>query len=205
MFMGPLEATKPWSMKGVEGVARFLARVWRLVVDEHAETLELDARVQDVEPDAETAKTLARTVAGVSEDIEELRFNTAISKLMEFTNFMTGREVRSKQALSSFVLLLAPLAPHLGEELWELLGHNQTLAYEPWPTFDPALLVDSEVEVVLQINGKVRGRVVLPVDADEEAVKAAALADPKVASLVAGKTIRKAIVVPGKLCNLVVG
>lgn len=203
--MGPLEATKPWSMKGVEGVARFLARVWRLVVDEHAETLELDARVQDVEPDAETAKTLARTVAGVSEDIEELRFNTAISKLMEFTNFMTGREVRSKKALESFVLLLAPLAPHLGEELWELLGHTQTLAYEPWPTFDPALLVDSEVEVVLQINGKVRGRVVLPVDADEEAVKAAALADPKVASLVAGKTIRKAIVVPGKLCNLVVG
>lgn len=205
MFMGPLEATKPWSMKGVEGVSRFLARVWRLVVDEHAETIELDARVQDVPPDAETAKTLARTVAGVTEDLHELRFNTAISKLMEFTNFMTSRDVRSKQALSSFVLLLAPLAPHLGEELWEILGQTQSLAYEPWPTFDPALLVDSEVEVVLQINGKVRGRVVLPVEADEETVKAAALADPKVAALVAGKTIRKAIVVPGKLCNLVVG
>ncbi len=205
MFMGPLEATKPWSMKGVEGVSRFLARVWRLVVDDMAEEIRLDARVQDVEPDAETAKILARTIAGVAEDFEELRFNTAISKLMEFTNFMTAREVRPKKALADFVLILAPLAPHLAEELWEILGQKNTLAYEPWPTFDPALLVDSEVEVVLQINGKVRGRVVLPADADEDAMKAAALADPKVASLIAGKTVRKAIVVPGKLINLVVG
>ena len=204
MFMGPLEATKPWSMKGVEGVSRFLARVWRLIIDEHAEVLELDSRVQDIEPDSETAKALAKTIAGVTEDFHELRFNTAISKLMEFSNFMTGREIRSKHALSDFVLLLAPLAPHLAEELWELLGHTGTLAYEPWPTFDPSLLVESEVEMVLQINGKVRGRVTLPVEADEETVKQAALADPKIASLIAGKTIRKAIVVPGKLCNLVV-
>jgi leucyl-tRNA synthetase len=124
---------------------------------------------------------------------------------MEFTNFMTGREVRSKKALSDFVLTLAPMAPHMAEELWELLGHSQTLAYEPWPTYDPALLIETEVEMVLQINGKVRGRVTLPVDADEETVKKAAMADPKIASLVAGKTIRKAIVVPGKLCNLVIG
>ena len=205
MFMGPLEATKPWSMKGVEGVSRFLARVWRLIVDDMSESVNLDSRVQDVEPDLETAKLLARTVAGVSEDLDALRFNTAISKLMEFTNFMTSREVRPKKALESFVLLLAPMAPHQAEELWEVLGHSTTRAYEPWPTFDPALLKESEVEVVLQINGKVRGRVVLPVEADEETVKKAALADPKIAALIAGKTIRKAIVVPGKLCNLVVG
>lgn len=205
MFMGPLEATKPWSMKGVEGVSRFLARVWRLVVDEHAEMPQLDQRVHDVEPDTETAKALARAIAGVTEDFEELRFNTAISKLMEFTNFMTGREVRSKKALADFVLILAPMAPHLAEELWELLGHNGTLAYEPWPKYDPALLVETEVEMVLQINGKVRGRVTLPVEADEETVKKAALADPKIAAFIAGKSIKKAIVVPGKLCNLVIG
>ena len=205
MFMGPLEATKPWSMKGVEGVSRFLARVWRLIVDDMSESVQLDPRVQDIPLDAETAKTLARTISGVTDDFDALRFNTAISKLMEFTNFMTSKDVRPKQALESFVLLLAPLAPHQAEELWEVLGHSTTLAYEPWPTFDPALLKDTEVEVVLQINGKVRGRVVLPVDADEETVKKAALADPKIAALIEGKTIRKAIVVPGKLCNLVVG
>lgn len=204
MFMGPLEATKPWSMKGVEGISRFLSRVWRLVVDERAELIQLDDRVRDIEPDVESAKALARTIAGVTEDFEELRFNTAISKLMEFTNFMTGREIRSKKVLSDFVLLLAPMAPHLAEELWEILGHSSSLAYEPWPTYDPSLLVEAEVEVVLQINGKVKGRVTLPVEADEETVKKAAMADPKIASIISGKTIRKAIVVPGKLCNLVV-
>jgi leucyl-tRNA synthetase len=117
---------------------------------------------------------------------------------------MTGREIRSKKVLSDFVLLLAPMAPHLAEELWEILGHSSSLAYEPWPTYDPSLLVEAEVEVVLQINGKVKGRVTLPVDADEETVKKAAMADPKIASIISGKTIRKAIVVPGKLCNLVV-
>ena len=166
MFMGPLEAVKPWSMKGVEGVYRFLGRAWRMIVDAEADEVRLDPRVQDVAPTPEQAKVVARTVAAVTDDLEAMRFNTAISRLMEFTNAFTGQDVRPKSAMETFTLLLAPMAPHVAEELWQILGHEKTLAYEPWPTFDPALLKDDEVEIPVQINGKLRGRVVVPADAD---------------------------------------
>jgi leucyl-tRNA synthetase len=206
MFMGPLEAVKPWSMKGVEGVYRFLARAWRMIVDEKAEEVALDPRVQDVAPTAEQARLVARTVAAVTDDIEAMHFNTAISRLMEFTNALTAHEVRPKSALRTFVLLLSPLAPHIAEELWQVLGggHDHTLAYEPWPGYDPALLKDDTIEVPVQVGGKLRGRVVVAADADAAAIEDAARSDERIATLLSGKTIRKVVVVPGKLINFVV-
>ena len=148
---------------------------------------------------------MARTVAAVTDDIEALRFNTAISRLMEFINFFTAQDVRPRSAMETFTLLAAPMAPHLAEELWQILGHEQTLAYEPWPDFDPALLKDEQIEIPVQVNGKLRGRVVVPADADAAAVERAAREDHEIAALLEGKTIRKAVVVPGKLVNFVVG
>ena len=205
MFMGPLEAVKPWSMKGVEGVYRFLARAWRLVVHFEEPEVQLDGRLKDVAPTPAQAKVIARTIAGVTDDFDGMRFNTAISKLMEFVNFFTSEEVRPIAAMKTFSLLLAPMAPHLAEELWSLLGGKTTLAYEPWPTFDPALLIDNEIEVPVQINGKVKGKVVVPNGSNGEALEAAARGDERVQGLLEGKTIKKVIVVPGKLVNFVVG
>ena len=204
MFMGPLEATKPWSMKGVEGVYRFLGRAWRMIVDHEADSVQFDPRVQDVQPTTEQAQLVARTVAAVTDDIEAMRFNTAISRLMEFVNSFTGQAVRPKASMEAFVLLLSPFAPHLAEELWEILGHAESLAYAPWPTFDPALLIDSEVEIPVQIGGKLKTRITVPADADAAAIEAAAKADPKIAALLEGKTIVKAVVIPGKMANFVV-
>jgi len=205
MFMGPLEAVKPWSMKGVEGVYRFLGRAWRMIVDAEAHELRLDPRVQDAAPSQEQARVIARTVAAVTDDLEALRFNTAISRLMEFVNAFTAMDVRPRTAMETFTLLLAPLAPHAGEELWQVLGHGQTLAHEPWPAHDPALLKDEEIEVPVQVNGKLRGRVVVPADADGPRLEAAARRDERIATLLEGKPIRKVVVVPGKLVNFVVG
>ena len=204
MFMGPLEAVKPWSMKGVEGVYRFLGRAWRMIADFESDEIGLDPKVQAADLTVDQAKLAARTVAAVTDDLEALRFNTAISRLMEFVNAFTGQDVRPKAAMETFTLLLAPMAPHLAEELWELLGHDQTLAYAPWPTFDPALLKDDEIEVPVQINGKLRTKVSVPADADAAQLEAAALAVEKIAALIAGKPIRKTIVVPGKLVNFVI-
>ncbi len=205
MFMGPLEAVKPWSMKGVEGVSRFLARAWRMIVDAEAEDIRLDPKVRTVDVTPEQAKVVARTVAAVTDDLEALRFNTAISRLMEFTNFFTGQELRPKAAMETFALLLAPMAPHLAEELWQILGHEQSLAYHPWPGYDPALLKDEEIEVPVQVNGKLRARVVVPADADGAAIEVAARRDERIAVLLEGKTVRKVVIVPGKLVNFVVG
>jgi leucyl-tRNA synthetase len=207
MFMGPLEAVKPWSMNGVEGVYRFLGRAWRMIVDvdSDADALRLDPKVRDVAPNQDRARLVARTVAAVTDDLESLRFNTAISRLMEFTNAFTGDDVRPRSAMETFTLLLSPLAPHVAEELWQVLGHEQTLAYEPWPTYDPALLKDEEIEIPVQVNGKLRGRVVVPADAGRDAIEAAARGDERIAALIDGKTIRKVVIVPGKLVNFVVG
>jgi leucyl-tRNA synthetase len=206
MFMGPLEAVKPWSMKGVEGVYRFLGRAWRMIVDADADAddLRLDPRVEDVAPTIEQARLVARTVAAVTDDLEAMRFNTAISRLMEFTNAFTGDGVRPKSAMRTFTLLLAPLAPHIAEELWQVLGHEHTLAYEPWPAYDPALLKEDLIEVPVQINGKLRGRVVVPADADGPAIEAAARNDERIAAMLDGKTVQKVVIVPGKLINFVV-
>jgi leucyl-tRNA synthetase len=206
MFMGPLEAMKPWSTRSVEGVSRFLSRVWRLAVDETAETPVRNATVQDVEPDKETLKLLHKTIRKVTEDSEHLRFNTAIAAMMEFTNHLTSKvELRPVKVLGSFVLLLAPYAPHIAEELWQVLGHKTSLAYEPWPKFDPDLVRDDEIEIPVQINGKVKARIMVPVDADAATLEKIALADPKVQEQLAGKTVRKVIVKPKQMVSIVVG
>ena len=203
MFMGPLEAVKPWNMKGVEGVHRFLGRAWRMIVAFEENEVVVDPRIVDADPTPEQAKVTARTVAAVTEDIEAMRFNTAISRLMEFVNFFTGQEARPQAAMDAFALLLAPMAPHLAEELWQILGHEETLAYEPWPTFDPELLKDDEIEVPVQINGKRKAVILVAADAGPEEIEAVARSNEKIGALLQGKAIRKTIVVPGKLVNFV--
>src|SRR5262249_38133201 len=173
MFMGPLEATKPWSMQGVKGVYRFLDRVWRLFIDDRAEELKLSANVRDTEPDRETLRMLHRTIQRVTEDLEGMRFNTAIAAMMERTNHLTKLEQRPRKVLETFVMLLSPFAPHLGEELWRALGHKESLAYEPWPKFDPALTKEDTIEVPVQVNGKLRSKVTVPADADQAALESA--------------------------------
>ncbi len=205
MFMGPLEAVKPWSMRGVEGVYRFLNRVWRLFIDDRADDARLVAAVRDVPPDAETLRQLHRTIQRVTEDLDGMRFNTAIAAMMEFTNHLTPLTVRPRSALEPFVLLLSPFAPHLAEELWHALGHGESLAYEPWPKFDPALTCADEIEVPVQINGKVRLRLTVPAEIDKAALEKIALADERLRALIEGKQVRKIVVVPGKLVNIVVG
>ncbi len=204
MFMGPLEATKPWSMRGVEGVYRFLNRAWRIFIDDRAEHTKLAESVKDVEPDKETLRKLHQTIKKVTEDLDGMRFNTAISAMMELSNHLNKLEAKPRSVLAPFVLILSPFAPHLAEELWQALGHEKTLAYEPWPAFDEALTKADEIEVPIQINGKLRSKVTVPADVDEETLRAAALADPRVQELIAGKQIKKVIVVPKKLVNIVV-
>ncbi|MEZ6070748.1 MAG: leucine--tRNA ligase [Pirellulales bacterium] len=204
MFMGPLEATKPWSMSGVNGVRGFLDRVWRMIVDDRAESPTLNPAISDSPPDDEQNRVLHRTIKAVTEDIEALSFNTAISRMMEFTNFFTKQSERPRAAMDALVLLLSPFAPHIAEELWAALGHADTLAYEPWPEWDESALVEESMELPAQINGKVRSRITVPTDADRPALEAAARADARIAELLEGQTIVKVIVVPGRLVNFVV-
>lgn len=205
MFMGPLEAVKPWSMKGVEGVSRFLARVWRMIADEKTEdVVQLNPAIQDVAPTSEQLRVLHHTIKMVTRDIESLGFNTAISRMMEFVNEFLALEVRPRAAMEPFVLLLSPFAPHLAEELWQLLGHTTSLAYAAWPKHDEQYLVENEIEIPIQINGKLRGKVKIPTGADQATMEAAAKADPTVASQLEGKTIVKTVVVLGKMVNFVV-
>ncbi|MFO0844843.1 MAG: leucine--tRNA ligase [Gemmataceae bacterium] len=206
MFMGPLEATKPWNMRGVDGVYRFLGRVWRLLIDDRAEEVKLNDAVKDVEPTPQTLRMLHRTIAKVTDDLDGLRFNTAISAMMELTNHLTPLAVRPRSVLETFVLILSPFAPHLAEELWRALGHQETLAYQPWPKYDPALLVEETVEVPVQLNGKLKLRLMLPSGLDAKALEQAVLAHPDVKALLEGKAVRKVIVpARGGLVNVVVG
>lgn len=202
MSMGPLDASRPWATKDVVGAHRFLQRVWRLVIDEETG----ETRVVDAELSAETLRVLHRTIDGVSEDYVALRNNTAAAKLIEYTNHLTKqyRDGIPRAAVEPLVLMLAPLAPHMAEELWLRLGHGTSLAHGPFPVADPAYLVDDTVEYPVQVNGKVRGRVVVASDAATDAVQAAALADEKVQAFLDGATPRKVIVVPGRMVNLVV-
>ncbi|MCE9606530.1 MAG: leucine--tRNA ligase [Planctomycetia bacterium] len=204
MFMGPLEQVKPWATSGVNGVRGFLDRVWRMIVNDKAEANELHSAVQPIALNEEQNRVLHRTIRDVTLDIRRLQFNTAIAKMMEFTNFYTGCEVRPREAMEKIVLLLAPFAPHAAEELWEILGHGPTLAYEPWPVYDDALIRESSIEVPVQILGKVRSRVVVAADADDATLEAAARADEKIAPLLEGKTVVKTIIVPKRLINFVV-
>ncbi len=204
MFMGPLEAVKPWSMDGVSGVRNFLDRVWRMIIDDRAETMQLNPAMQDAPPTPEQNRMLHKTIKTVTNDVEQMSFNTAIARMMEFTNFFFKEEVRPREAMQKFVLLLSPFAPHLAEELWQALGNTKTLAYEPWPTFDEAMLKQDTIEVPVQVNGKLRGRIQAPAAADNAALESLARAEAKVAEYLAGKTVIKVIIVPGKMVNFVV-
>jgi len=204
MFMGPLEAVKPWNTKSIEGVFRFLNRVWRLAIDDAAETVKLSPAVTDAEPDRDTLRELHRTIQRVTDDTEALRFNTAIAAMMEFTNFLTKRETRPRSVVETLVRLLAPYAPHVAEELWAAFGHAETLAYAPWPKYDPALLREDVIEIPVQVNGKLRSKLLLSPDIDAKALEAAALDDETIKALIAGKTVKKVVVVPKKLVNVVV-
>lgn len=210
MFMGPLEQVKPWSMSGVEGVHRFLARVWRLVMEENQEgNWEMCSLLADVAPTSKQQKVIHATIKKVTQDIEALAFNTAISQMMVFTNEFTNVEARPVSALRTLLILLNPFAPHLTEELWSLLGgkfagFESHIATQTWPTWDETLLIEDEIEIPVQINGKVRDRITIKKDLSQEDTTAQALALPRIQEATAGKTVRKIIVVPGKLVNVVV-
>jgi len=204
MFMGPLPATKPWSMDGVSGVFSFLNRVWRLIVDEPAEELALNPAVQAAELTDEQSRVLNKTIRAVTDDLESMDFNTAIARMMEFVNAFTKQSVRPISAMKDFVLLLAPFAPHIAEELWRLLGGSRSLAYEPWPTCDDRWLKEDTVQIPVQINGKVKSKIQLPANADSDAMIEAARSDPKIAELLSGKQVVKTIAVPGRMVNFVV-
>jgi leucyl-tRNA synthetase len=202
MFMGPLEAMKPWSMQGVEGVYRFLQKTWRTVVDK--ETGRLAAEVEDAEPDEQTLRLLHQTIKKVGDDIETFGFNTAISAMMIFINHLSKQKTRPKSVVEKFILLLAPFAPHIAEELWNRLGHNDTLAYESWPEYDEKLIREKEIELAVQVNGKVRDKIVVAAGADDEQIKQKALACEKVQKAMAGKSPKKIIVIKSRLVNIVV-
>ena len=199
MFMGPLQAVKPWSTKGVEGVHRFLKRAHRLVTE---------TKAVDREPTKAEAKSVAAMVKKVGDDLEAMAFNTAISAMMVFVNEAEGflKEASSlpRPLLEKFVLCLAPFAPHLGEELWQVLGHDKSLAYEPWPAYDPAALVEDEIEIPVQVLGKLRGRIRVPLAATPADMEAAARANADVQKFIEGKTVVKVIAVPKRMVNFVV-
>ncbi|MGP1909020.1 leucine--tRNA ligase [Metabacillus sp. JX24] len=199
MFMGPLEASIAWSEKGLDGARRFLDRVWRLFVEDNGA---LNAKVTDSTSDS-LERVYHQTVKKVTEDYEGLRFNTAISQLMVFINEAYKATVLPKSYMEGFVKLLSPVAPHLAEELWEKLGHEGTVSYETWPAYDEGKLVEDEVEIVVQVNGKVKAKLHVPKDATREEMQELALSDVDVKEQVDGKTIRKIIAVPGKLVNIV--
>jgi leucyl-tRNA synthetase len=201
MFMGPLEAAKPWSTRGVEGITRFLDRVWRLMVDEDGR---LSAAVTTAAPSGEQQRVLHQTIKKVTEDVEALRFNTAIAQMMVFTNEMTKAEQRPRALLEPFLLLLAPFAPHLSEELWERLGNRPSVSRQPWPSYDPALVVSERLTIPLQVNGKLRSKIEVPAEAEEAEIVALARQDPKLVEWLQGKPPRKIVYVPKKLVNFVV-
>jgi leucyl-tRNA synthetase len=206
MFMGPLEVVKPWSTRDVVGVRRWLERSWRLLVEEDGT---LSSAVQAAVADEATTRLLHRTIKAVTQDLETLRFNTAIARLMELVNGLTALPVKPRAVLETYVLLLAPFAPHVAEELWQRLGHDASLAHEPWPAFDEALAAVSEMELVIQVNGKVRDRLMVPTAIDRDEAIRLGKTTERMAALLQGKTLVKEIFVPARpgktpLLNLVV-
>jgi leucyl-tRNA synthetase len=203
MFMGPLDASRVWNTADIIGVHRFLQRLWRNVVDEDSGAV----HVNDTPADDETRRALHRTIASVAADMDALRFNTAIARLTELNNHLTSVVARDgaapREIVEPLILMTAPLAPHLAEELWSVTGHPETLAYAPFPKADPAYLTEDQVEIAVQVDGKVRARVNVAADADDAAHEAAARADAKVAALLAEKPARKVIVVRGRLVNII--
>jgi leucyl-tRNA synthetase len=205
MFMGPLDASRPWSTADIVGVHRFLQRVWRNLVDEDTG----DLRVSPAPADDETRRLLHRTIAAVRADMGTLEFNTAIAAMHQLNNRLT--QVVAEQGSApgevarALVLMLAPLTPHVAEELWQRMGNPESLAYEPFPVPDPSLLVDAQVELPVQVNGKVRAHVMVAAGASEAEHEAAARADERVGALLADVAVRRVVVVPGRMVNFVVG
>jgi leucyl-tRNA synthetase len=203
MFMGPLDASRPWNTSDIVGVHRFLQRLWRNLVDEDTG----EVRVSSAPADDETRRVLHKTIDAVGRDLADLHFNTAVARLFELNNRLTqvvqqGTPAPTEVA-EAMVLMVAPLAPHIAEELWSRLGHPSSLAYEPFPQADPQWLATETVEVPVQVNGKVRARIAVPTYADEAATEALARSEPRIAELVAGATVRKVVVVPGRMVNFV--
>ncbi|WP_413378947.1 leucine--tRNA ligase [Alkalihalobacillus sp. 1P02AB] len=203
MFMGPLDASIAWSTNGLDGSRRFLDRIWRLFMNEQSG--DLSEAIQDCVGSDTLTRVYHQTVKKVTEDIEGLRFNVAISQLMVFINEAYKQEKLPKELMEGFVKLIAPIVPHLAEELWHKLGHEGTISYVEWPEYDENWLVENEIEVVVQINGKVKAKLVIPADANREQMQELALEDDKVKAAMEGKSVRKVIAVPGKLVNIVVG
>ncbi len=205
MFMGPLDVTKPWQTSGVAGMRRFLNRSWRVVCNDEDDSFD-STHVVDVEPDVEIASVLHKTIDAVTNDIEGLRFNTAIARLMELVNALTALDTRPRSVVETFVKLLSPFTPHIAEEMWSKLGHNESLAYEPWPVADQKIIDAGQglKEYPIQVNGKLRGRVMAAPDLGREQLFAEVKEAAEVQSLLAGRRILKEIVVPGRLVNFVV-
>jgi leucyl-tRNA synthetase len=199
MSMGPLDVSRPWETRAVVGSLRFLQRLWRNVVDEDTGQL----RVVDEPADDDGRKILHRTIEGVTHDYDQLRFNTAVAKLIELNNHLTRLPAVPRELVEPAVLMVAPVAPHLAEELWRRLGHDETLAYEPFPVAEQQYLVDETVTCVVQIKGKVRDRLEVPPDISEDELRRLALASPKVASALDGREVRTVVVRAPKLVNVV--
>ena len=201
MFMGPLDGSIAWSANGVDGSRRFLDRIWRLLIDDNGN---LNPKIKEnVERESGLEKVYHQTVKKVTEDYEALHFNTAISQLMVFINDAYKADVLPISYVEGFVKLISPIAPHIAEELWEKLGHSGTIAYEGWPAYDEAKLKDDEVEIVIQINGKVKHKLLVPIDTNKDALEQIAMDDDTIKAQIDGKTVRKVIAVPGKLVNIV--
>jgi leucyl-tRNA synthetase len=206
MFLGPLEAMKPWNPRGIEGVHRFLQKIWRELIapDGGVNAKIAPANATDVAEPAELTKLLHETIKKVGEDIESLRLNTAISQMMIFANALQKAPVVSHPTALAFLQLLAPFSPHITAELWERLGGSGEIMSAPWPIFDPARLATSEVKLVFQVNGKHRGDQLVPVGTTQEAAVDLARANSRVAPHLEGKTVKRVIFVPGKILNIVV-
>lgn len=200
MFMGPLDASIAWSTNGLDGSRRFLDRIWRLLVNDDGTITD---KMTETDDTGKLEKVYHQTVKKVTENYEELKFNTAISQLMVFINDAYKADSLPKVYIEGFVKLLAPVAPHIAEELWSKLGHSESITYGTWPAFDEAKLVDNEVEIVIQINGKVKAKLMVPTDTTREKLEEIAMGDDSIKEQIDGKTIRKVIAVPGKLVNIV--
>lgn len=202
MFLGPLEATKPWSSKGIDGVSRFLNRAWRMIMTEERT---LSPHVADIAMSEEQRRVLHQTIKKVGSDIDSMSFNTAISQMMIFVNEFTPAEKKPREAMEKFVLCLAPFAPHIAEELWQALGHGDSVAHVPFPEYDESALAQSTIEITLQVNSKIRGKAMVNVDADEAEMESIALAHPDIQKGIEGKSIKKKVIVKAKLVNFIVG
>jgi leucyl-tRNA synthetase len=201
MYLGPLDASKPWNTRDIIGVHRFLRRIWRNFVDEDTDAL----RVSDAAPTEDQLRLLHKTIRRVSDDMERLSFNTAIAALIEMMNDLNALDEIPRALAEPFVLMLAPLAPHIAEELWQRLGHAESLAYAPWPEAEERYLKEDALKIAVQVMGKMRATIEVPADAEKAAVLDAARSHDNVARFLDGKTIRREIYVPGRIVNFVVG